>query len=89
MENVEKKTIQVKDKDGILKEAEVVLYFNRDDKDFIIYTFNEKDPNGMIILYSSMVVKKDDKITFEKIENDDWTKVKQIMNKIVKEWSEQ
>lgn len=85
---MEKQIIKVRDKDGSIKEAEVVLYFKMDDKKFIIYTFNETDENGLVILYSSLAVRENGTMTFKKIAPKDWTKVKEIMNKIVKEWKE-
>lgn len=85
---MENQIIKVKDQNGQLRDAEVVLYFSKDGKKFIIYTFNEEDTNGMVILYSSMVIEEDNKFILEKISPDDWTMVKQVMNKIVKEWEE-
>lgn len=85
---MEKQIIKVRDKDGSIKDAEVVLYFRMDNKKFIIYTFNEKDDNGMVILYSSLAVREDGIMKFKKIAPEDWTKVKEVMNKIVKEWKE-
>lgn len=86
---MDKEMIKVIDEKGIEKEAEVVLCFEKDNKNFIIYTFNETDDNGMIILYSSMVRSENGENIFEKINADDWTMVKEVMNKIVKEWKEQ
>ena len=55
----------------------------------MIYTFNEKDSNGMTILYSSIVEKNENgEIEFYTIPDEDWADVKKVMNKIVKEWSE-
>ncbi len=88
MEELETKIIKIKDKDGITKDAEVVLYFSFDNKKFVIYTLNETDENGMVILYSSLVEKEGTETVFKKIAPEDWTKVKQIMNKVVKEGRE-
>ena len=86
---MEKEIIKVKDENGEIKEAEVVLCFEKDGKNFIIYTFNEIDPSGTIILYSSMVRKENDENIFDKISPTDWEMVKGVMNTIVKEWKEQ
>lgn len=80
--------IKVLDQNGVEKQAEIVLKFKIGENHFIIYTFNETDENGMIILYSSLINNVDGKIKFEKISTEDWTSVKQVMNKIVKEWEE-
>lgn len=86
---MESKIIKIKDQNGQLRDAEIVLAFSKEDKKFVIYTFNEEDENGMLILYSSIIIEEDNKIILEKISPDDWTMVKQVMNKIVKEWKEQ
>ena len=83
-----KEIIKVLDQNGVEKEAEVVLCFEKDGKNFIIYTFNETDEKGMIILYSSMVSQVNGENVFEKITPEDWTMVKGIMNRIVKEGKE-
>ena len=87
MEN-EKKVIQVEDKNGVMRDAEVILYFDMNGKTFIVYTLNETDENGMILLYSSMVKKENDSVHFEKFQPDDWANIKQLMGKIVKEGKE-
>ncbi len=86
---MEKEIIKVTDENGEVKEAEIVLCFENNDKNFIIYTFNEIDPSGMIILYSSMIRKENDENIFEKVSPEDWEMVKGVMNKIVKDWKEQ
>ena len=80
---MESNYIKVLDENGTEKQAEIVLKFRIGSKHFIIYTFNETDENGMIILYSSLIT-EDKKL--EKISSEDWTSVKQVMNKVVKEW---
>lgn len=85
---MEKETILVTDQNGVEREAEVILCFEKDNKNFIIYTFNETDENGMVILYSSMVKVENGVNVFEKITPEDWTMVKNVMNSIVKEGKE-
>ena len=43
----------------------------------------------MVILYSSLVEKEGTETVFKKIAPEDWTRVKQNMNKVVKEGREQ
>lgn len=81
-------TIKVLDENGLEKEAEVVLCFENNGKNFIIYTFNETDENGMIILHSSMIREENGNNVFEKVSPEDWAMVKDVMNKIVKEGNE-
>ena len=86
---MENNTIKITNENGEIKEAEVVLCFEKDGKKFAIYTFNEKDSNDTIILYSSIIEKESGKNVFKKMADDDWNMVKQMMNSIVKEWEEQ
>lgn len=85
---MENKIIKVIDEQGNLKDAEVILSFESNEKKYVIYTFNEKDENESIILHSSVVKESNGEISFEKIEDEEWTMVKEIMNKIVKDWKE-
>ena len=80
---MEKETIRVTDELGVEKDAEVVLCFEKDGKNYIIYTFNETDAAGMIILYSSIVKQENGENIFESIPDKEWTMVKDVMNKIV------
>lgn len=86
---MEKEIIKVKDQNGEIKEAEVILAFEYNNKKFAIYTFNEEDENGMIILYSSQINTEGEETKFEKISSEDWSMVKEVMNDIVREWEEQ
>lgn len=86
---MEKEIIKVKEQNGEIKDAEIILAFEHDNKKFAIYTFNEEDENGMVILYSSQINDEGDEPKFEKISPEDWSMVKEVMNDIVKEWKEQ
>lgn len=85
MEN--EKTIKVVDQNGVEREADVVLCFEKDGKTYIIYTFNEKDSKGMIILYSSIIREENGENIFEKLSDEDWKMVKKVMNQVVLEGS--
>lgn len=86
---MDKEIIKVKNQNGEVVNAEVVLAFEYNNKKFVIYTFNEEDENGMIILHASLLDDSKEDATFEKISPEDWSVVKDIMNDIVKEWKEQ
>lgn len=86
---MDKEIIKVKNQNGEIVNAEVVLAFEYNNKKFVIYTFNEEDENGMIILHASLLDDSKEDATFEKISPEDWSVVKDIMNDIVKEWKEQ
>lgn len=85
---MEKEIITVVDDNGVEKEAEVVLCFKAgaDKKDYVIYTLNEQDEQGMIILYSAMITREDGKINLNKLSPEDWNMAKSIMQNIAKEW---
>ena len=86
MEN--EKTIKVTDENGVEREADVVLCFEKDGKNYIIYTFNEKDSKGMAILHSSIIRQENGENIFEKLSDEDWVMVKKVMNQVVVEGSE-
>ena len=89
-----KQTIKYIDMDGLEKEAEVVLSFRageseENSKKYVIYTLNETDDKGMIILYTSVLNETDDKVTLGSIETDEeWVMIKDIMKKIVVDWED-
>lgn len=88
---MKKEIINVTDKDGALKEAEVVMCFESEEtgKKYVIYTFNEVDETGSIALYSSEVDESGEETVFKDIESEeDWAMVKDVMKKIVVDWKE-
>ena len=85
---MENKIIKITDELGNEREAEVVLSFETEGKNYIIYTFNEKDSNNSIILYSSIIKEENDEVIFEKMPEEDWKMIKELMNKVVKDWKE-
>lgn len=81
---MDKKYIDFVNENGEKTQAELLLSFLYNEKEFVIYTFNETDSNGMIVVYSSMVVESENGKKFEKILPEDWNEIKKIMNTIVK-----
>ena len=87
-----KETMKYIDVNGIEKEAEVVLCFTageskENSKKYVIYTLNETDEKGMIILYTSVMNEVDGKVTLGSIEtNEEWNMIKDIMKKVVVDW---
>lgn len=87
MENTDKTKINIMTKDGEEKEATVLLYFRLVEfqKDYVVYTYGEKDQNGLEILYTSTVIETEDGLVFEKIDSDkEWTKIKEVMKSVIK-----
>lgn len=81
----EKQTIIVIDKDGKEREADVLGIFTIEkyNKDYILYTFNEKDENDMVKIYASTLVAKEDMYSFEAIATpEEWATIKDIMREM-------
>jgi uncharacterized protein YrzB (UPF0473 family) len=81
----EKDIITVIDQNGQEREAEVIADFklSKTGKQYIIYTFNEKDENDMITLHAGVIVEKDGMYSFEDIPTDEeWTTIKDIMKRM-------
>lgn len=86
-----KEIIKTTDKNGVERDAEIVLCFESEEtgKKYVIYTFNETDENGMIALYSSIVDEDAEQPILKNIETDEeWAMIKNIMKKIVVDWKE-
>jgi uncharacterized protein YrzB (UPF0473 family) len=85
---MEDNKIIVTTKEGEKKEAELLLYFTlvEGGPKYMIYTFNEKDSNDLVKIYSSLVKETENGITLENIESDEeWTQVKEMMRKVISE----
>jgi uncharacterized protein YrzB (UPF0473 family) len=81
----EKGTVIVIDKDGTEREAEVLSIFKIEkfNKDYILYTFNEKNENDMIKIYASTLIVKEDMYSFEAISTpEEWAAIKDIMRQM-------
>lgn len=81
----DKQMIVVLDQNGEEKEAEVLANFKlpKFNKEYILYTFNEKDANEMVTLHASVVLEKDGMYSFNNIESEEeWSMIKEIMKKM-------
>lgn len=88
---MENEKMLIMDKDGIEKEADVLAVFNSTEfnKDYIIYTFNEKQ-NEMIKILASTLVESEDNYVFEDIATDaEWDMVKKTIKELAKEGAAQ
>lgn len=72
---------------GNIVEAEVIAFLESDDgqKQYILYTQNEKAPNGMDIIYFSELIKKNnDEYILEAIKTEkEKEELKQLLKQIV------
>lgn len=81
----EKQTIVVIDKEGKERAAEVLSVFTIDEykKDYILYTFDEKDENDMVKIYASTLIEKEEMYSFESIATpEEWAAIKDIMREM-------
>ncbi len=77
--------IVVIDKDGKERQAEVLSSFTIKEfkKDYILYTFDEKDENDMVKIYASTLIEKEDMYSLEAIATpEEWAAIKNIMREI-------
>lgn len=82
---METKYIEFIEENGEKTKAELLLSFLYQDSKFVVYTFGEKDSNDMMIVYSSKVLETEAGKKLEKPTSEEWSAIKNIMNKVVKE----
>ncbi len=71
---------------GVEKDADVIAAFKLEEngKDYILYTFNERQNDNIKILASSYI-KKEDGFVFENIKTDEeWDKIKGVIRDLAK-----
>lgn len=86
-ENLERELITLINPEGEEVEAEVLIFFKIEStqKDYLVYTYNEKDKNNMITVYASAFVEEDGKFCLKPIESDEeWEKTKEVMRQTIK-----
>ncbi len=77
------KIINILDTDGRKLEVEVITLIEIDLKKYIVYTKNEKQKNGNLIVYISKLRINDGVYSIENIESEEeWKKVKSTLGKI-------
>jgi len=86
-ENLERELITLINPDGEEVDAEVLIFFELESnhKEYLIYTYNEKDKNNMVTVYASAFVEEDGKFCLKPIEADEeWEQVKEVMRQTIK-----
>ena len=85
-------TILIENKNGEMVNAEILLYFtlkDYEDKEYVLYTFNETDEHDLATIYASEVVDAGEKYEFKTIGTDDeWSKIKDVMRMSIKKGQE-
>lgn len=82
-----KKSIKIKDINGVEKEGELLVFFDLTStgKDYMIYTFNEKDEHGLVKIYASEVSLNDNVYQFLGIRTDEeWTSIKEVIKNLAR-----
>lgn len=79
-------TIKVLNENGEEINAEVLLYFSLDKtgNNYILYTFGEKDDNGMETIHASIINNVDGGYKLETMPDGDWEMVKEVMREIIR-----
>jgi uncharacterized protein YrzB (UPF0473 family) len=82
----EKEIIKVLDKDGVEKDAELLLLFEDNGSKFIVYTFNEESGQDLVKIYASKIEDSEEGFNLIGIDTDEeWTRVKDYMRQALKE----
>ena len=87
MENEEKKIMSIINEDGQSEEVEVILAFEFKDtnKEYVIYTKNEKDENDNITVYVSHVDRSSGEPRLLGVEDEDeWNRIKDVLRELSK-----
>ncbi len=88
LENVEdKKMMSIVGQDGTVEEVEVIIAFKfKDtDKEYIIYTKNEKDDKGLITVYVSNVDRSSGETKLYGVDDEsEWNKIKDVLRELSK-----
>lgn len=77
-----KKEMAVIDSNGSLVDVEVISVFNLSEtgNNYAVYTFNDKDDNGLIKIYVAKFTEENNAYNFNFIDSDDeWNTVKNML----------
>ncbi len=83
----EKKTITITNENGTTEQVEHLLSFkfNDNNKEYVIYTKNEKDENGNVTIYVSNVTRVGDEITLNAVSDEtEWARIKDLLRELSK-----
>ena len=72
---------------GTKEEVELLLSFkfNDNNKEYIIYTKNEKDENGHVTIYVSNVTRVGNEATLNTVSDDnEWSRIKDLLRELSK-----
>ncbi len=84
----DKKKMSIVSEDGKIEEVEVVIAFEFKDtnKEYVVYTKNEKDENGNITVYVSRVERESGKPKLCGVESEsEWSRIKDVLRELSKD----
>jgi len=82
-----KKTMSIVTANGAIEEVEVILAFEFKDtnREYVVYTKNEKDDNGNVTVYVSNVDRSQENPKLLGISSDEeWNKIKDVLRELSK-----
>jgi len=86
-QNVEKNMMTIIDQDGTEEEVEVIIAFKFKDtnKEYIIYTKNERDDKGLITVYISNVDRSSGSTKLYGVDDEnEWNRIKDVLRELSK-----
>ena len=89
--DTKKEIMSIVQEDGSIDEVEVLVSFEFTDtkKAYVVYTKNEVDDRGNIIVYASSLIDGPNGKRLGGVETDEeWTRIKEVLRKLAKEGQE-
>lgn len=86
-QEVDKKVMSIVSEDGSIEEVEVILAFEFKDtnKEYVIYTKNEKDENDNVTVYVSNVDRSSGEPKLLGVDDEEeWNRVKDVLRELSK-----
>jgi uncharacterized protein YrzB (UPF0473 family) len=83
----EKQMMSIVAQDGSIEEVEVIIAFKFKDtnKEYVIYTKNEKDEKGLITVYVSYVDRSEGETKLYGVDDEaEWNKIKDVLRELAK-----
>ena len=83
----EKQMMSIVAQDGSIEEVEVIIAFKFKDteKEYVIYTRNEKDDKGLITVYVSNVDRSSGETKLYGVDDEaEWNKIKDVLRELAK-----
>ncbi len=83
----EKKILSIVQEDGSIDEVEVIVAFEFKDnhKEYVVYTKNEKDENGNVTVYVSLVDRSGNEPKLLGVDDEaEWNRIKDVLRRLAK-----